>query len=103
MTGTAKGEVWRALEAHRDEIDSRHPRELVAKDPGRFDRLGLEAAGLFLDCAKQHVTDETLALEDEMVQLCQRQVTIPMSRGTDSLNAAVASGVFLYHFERIAK
>jgi tRNA G18 (ribose-2'-O)-methylase SpoU len=27
-------------------------------------------------------------------------VTIPMKLGTDSLNVAVAAGVFLYHFTR---
>jgi tRNA G18 (ribose-2'-O)-methylase SpoU len=31
---------------------------------------------------------------------CDRKITIPMSGGTDSLNVAVASGVFLYHFTR---
>ncbi len=29
---------------------------------------------------------------------CESQVTIPMSLETDSLNVAVASGIFLYHF-----
>ena len=62
MAANPKGEIWRALEVHRDEIDSRHPREILAGDPGRFERYGLEAAGLFLDTAKQHVTDETLGL-----------------------------------------
>jgi tRNA G18 (ribose-2'-O)-methylase SpoU len=31
-------------------------------------------------------------------RLCNRRVTIPMQRGTDSLNVAVAAGIFLYHF-----
>jgi tRNA G18 (ribose-2'-O)-methylase SpoU len=29
---------------------------------------------------------------------CDRKVTIPMKMGTDSLNVAVAAGIFLYHF-----
>ena len=29
-----------------------------------------------------------------------RRVTIPMHHGTDSLNVAVAAGIFLYHFTR---
>jgi tRNA G18 (ribose-2'-O)-methylase SpoU len=37
-------------------------------------------------------------LSDEVVSLCQRRVTIPMRPSTDSLNAAVAAGIFLYHF-----
>jgi TrmH family RNA methyltransferase len=39
-------------------------------------------------------------LSDEVVALCQRRVTIPMPPSTDSLNAAVAAGIFLYHFSR---
>jgi tRNA G18 (ribose-2'-O)-methylase SpoU len=27
-------------------------------------------------------------------------VTLPMELGTDSLNVAVAAGIFLYHFSR---
>jgi tRNA G18 (ribose-2'-O)-methylase SpoU len=46
--------------------------------------------------------NEGYGLGEELVQLCQRRVTVRMEWGTDSLNAAVASGVFLYHFARIA-
>lgn len=37
-------------------------------------------------------------LSAEWISLCPRRVTIPMRAGTDSLNVAVASGIFLYHF-----
>lgn len=37
-------------------------------------------------------------LAAEWVALCNRQVTIPMRGGTDSLNVAVASGIFLHSF-----
>jgi len=36
----------------------------------------------------------------EWADLCDRRVTLPMLRGTDSLNVAVAAGVFLYAFTR---
>ena len=39
-------------------------------------------------------------LSDDVVSHCQRRVTIPMPPSTDSLNAAVAAGIFLYHFSR---
>ncbi len=39
-------------------------------------------------------------LERSLVELCDRRITIPMRRGTDSLNVAVAAGIFLYHFSR---
>jgi tRNA G18 (ribose-2'-O)-methylase SpoU len=40
-------------------------------------------------------------LGDDWITHCCRQVTLPMSGGTDSLNVAVAAGVFLYHFCRV--
>jgi len=58
--------AWKALAAHHDRIRGRHLRELFAEDPGRGERLTLEAAGLFLDYSKHRVTDETLRL---LVQL----------------------------------
>jgi tRNA G18 (ribose-2'-O)-methylase SpoU len=44
--------------------------------------------------------NEAQGLRPEEVALCSRRVTIPMKLGTDSLNVAVAAGVFLYHFTR---
>lgn len=41
---------------------------------------------------------EGYGLSDELVTRCSRRVTIPMDRGMDSLNVAVASAVTLYHF-----
>ena len=42
--------------------------------------------------------NEAQGLSAEIVELCQRRVTIPMKRGTDSLNVYVAAGIFLYHY-----
>jgi tRNA G18 (ribose-2'-O)-methylase SpoU len=54
-----------------------------AKRPAKFGILfGSEAQGL----AREHVA------------MCDRKVTIPMHWGTDSLNVAVATGIFLHHF-----
>jgi tRNA G18 (ribose-2'-O)-methylase SpoU len=44
--------------------------------------------------------NEATGLEPDVVNACNRRVSLPMSRGTDSLNVAVAAGVFLYHFTR---
>jgi tRNA G18 (ribose-2'-O)-methylase SpoU len=41
---------------------------------------------------------EADGLDAETVAQCDRRVTIPMRLGTDSLNVAVAAGIFLYHF-----
>ncbi len=54
--------AWKALERHHGEISGRHLRELFAEDPGRGERLGLEAVGIYLDYSKNRITDETLRL-----------------------------------------
>ena len=40
--------------------------------------------------------NEAHGLEPEWQQICQRRFTIPMQRGTDSLNVGMAAGIFLY-------
>ncbi|HZR42008.1 MAG TPA: glucose-6-phosphate isomerase [Ktedonobacteraceae bacterium] len=54
--------AWKALEEHYQKVRNVHLRELFAQDPGRGERLTLEAAGLYLDYSKNRVTDETLQL-----------------------------------------
>src|SRR5687768_12606380 len=44
--------------------------------------------------------NEAQGLGREWVDACDRRITIPMKLGTDSLNVAVAAGIFLYHFTR---
>jgi tRNA G18 (ribose-2'-O)-methylase SpoU len=46
---------------------------------------------------------EAQGLEQQWVKACDRRVTIPMKHGTDSLNVAVAAGIFLYHFTSQAR
>jgi tRNA G18 (ribose-2'-O)-methylase SpoU len=59
----------------------------AAKRPPRFGVLfGNEAQGL----GKQYIA------------ACDRRVTIPMKLGTDSLNVAIAAGIFLHHFTQEA-
>jgi glucose-6-phosphate isomerase len=60
--------AWRALEQHHRDLAGRHLRQLFAEDPGRGERLAVEAAGLYLDYSKNRVTDETLRL---LVQLAE--------------------------------
>ena len=54
--------AWKALEAHHQKVRDLRLRQLFADDPGRGERMTLEAAGLFLDYSKNRVTDETLRL-----------------------------------------
>jgi tRNA G18 (ribose-2'-O)-methylase SpoU len=41
--------------------------------------------------------NEAQGLDRATIEHCDRTVTIPMRRGTDSLNVATAAAVFLFH------
>ncbi|MFF7046800.1 glucose-6-phosphate isomerase [Streptomyces griseorubiginosus] len=56
---------WTALEDHRAE-GTPHLRELFAKDPGRAERYVVRVGDLRIDYSKHLITDETLALLQEL-------------------------------------
>jgi len=60
--------AWKALAAHKESVAKRHLRELFAADPGRGERMKVEAAGLYVDYSKNRVTDETMALLVELAE-----------------------------------
>ena len=53
---------WKNLQAHLQEVQGTHLRDLFVRDPGRGERLSAEAVGIFLDYSKNRVTDQTLTL-----------------------------------------
>src|SRR5229473_6910715 len=57
-----EGPAWQALQAHYNQIHSRHLRTLFSEDPKRGERMNVEAVGLYLDYSKHRVTDETIRL-----------------------------------------
>ncbi|OWY60142.1 glucose-6-phosphate isomerase, partial [cyanobacterium TDX16] len=57
-----ESEAWKALAAHFETVEHRHLRELFADDPGRGERLTVEAGDLYLDFSKQRITEETVPL-----------------------------------------
>ena len=54
--------AWKALRAHHEQIRNVHLRALFRDDPGRGERLAVDAAGLYLDYSKHRVTAETMRL-----------------------------------------
>jgi glucose-6-phosphate isomerase len=54
--------AWKALTAHHAKVKDLHLKKLFADDPGRGERLTVEAAGLYCDYSKNRVTDETIRL-----------------------------------------
>jgi glucose-6-phosphate isomerase len=65
----ARRPAWKALEAHYQKLRDVPLRTLFADDPGRGERLAVEAVGLYLDYSKNRVTDETVAL---LLQLAEQ-------------------------------
>lgn len=61
------------------------------ENPGRSGRMAL----LF--------GNEKHGLDKKWIELCQRKLTIPMAPGADSLNVAVAAGIFFHYFQRRAQ
>ncbi|MBK1646439.1 glucose-6-phosphate isomerase [Thiocapsa imhoffii] len=60
--------AWAALQDHREAIAPLTLRHLFADDPERGERLSLDAVGLYLNYAKNRITDETVRL---LVQLAE--------------------------------
>jgi glucose-6-phosphate isomerase len=68
VTPAPERTAWRELKRHQAEMAGQHLRELFAADPGRGERLTMEAAGLYLDYSKNRVTDETMRLLIELAR-----------------------------------
>jgi TrmH family RNA methyltransferase len=44
--------------------------------------------------------NEGKGLTSNLTALCDERITIPMQRGTDSLNVAAAAAIIIHHFRR---
>jgi glucose-6-phosphate isomerase len=80
--------AWKALEAHHLNIGAVHLRELFAGDPGRGERLALEAAGVYLDYSKNRITDETVALLVGLAEDCGLRARIDGMFGGEKINVS---------------
>ena len=69
-TPLADRPAWKALKEHHDKIRNLHLRGLFEADPGRGERMTAEAAGIYLDFAKNRITDETLELLLNLAREC---------------------------------
>src|ERR1039457_7047422 len=77
---------YQALEAHYQQIHQRHLRDLFAADAGRGARMRAEAAGLYLDYAKNRITDETLRLLVALAEECGLRARIDAMFRGDKIN-----------------
>ena len=85
-TGLTALPLWKALEAHAEQIRDSHLRSLFAADPSRGERFAVEAAGLYLDYSKNHVTDETIRLLADLANACGLRERIEAMFRGDRIN-----------------
>jgi glucose-6-phosphate isomerase len=78
--------TYQALQAHYQQIHTRHLRDLFAEDASRGDRMHAEAAGLYLDYAKNRVTAETLQLLIALAEDCGLRARIDAMFRGDPIN-----------------
>jgi glucose-6-phosphate isomerase len=62
MPSLSAAPAFQALQAHATEAKQWHLRDLFGSDHTRFDKFTMDAAGLFLDYSKNHVTEATVQL-----------------------------------------
>jgi glucose-6-phosphate isomerase len=77
---------WKALEDHAAQLRGTHLRSLFADDPTRGERLAAEGAGLYLDYAKQRVTEETLRRLVALAEDCGLRAKIDAMFRGDKIN-----------------
>jgi glucose-6-phosphate isomerase len=68
MSALTELPAWAQLQAHFEQIQGTHLRDLFAADSERGERLVADGAGVFLDFSKNRVTDETLLLLGELAR-----------------------------------
>ena len=73
---------YQALQTHAQDARQWQMRDLFAQDPQRFERLSIDAAGLFLDYSKNRLDGRTLALLANLAR----------ERGVEQLRDAMFAG-----------
>ena len=81
-----KLKAWGLLESHSKAVKPMHLRQLFGENPGRGERLAVEALGIYFDYSKHRVTGETLALLQQLAaEAGLRELIDAMFRG-DKIN-----------------
>src|SRR5208337_161673 len=80
--------AWTLLQAHHKVIAPLHLRKLFAEDPGRGERLALEAAGIYLDYSKNRITRDALPLLVQLAEQSGLRERIDAMFGGQAINVA---------------
>ena len=68
MTKLTETKAWKALAAHRHDMDGVHIRSLFEKDPKRFDHFSLKFEDVLFDYSKHRITAETMQLLRDLAE-----------------------------------
>ncbi len=79
--------AWKALVAHQRRVGRCHLREMFAADALRGERMVAEGADLYLDYSKNRVTDETMALLQQLARECGVAGRIEAMFSGESINS----------------
>ena len=63
--------AWQALQAHYQEVEAAHMRDLFAQDEHRAERFSLWFEDILVDFSKNRLTDKTLELLYALAEECQ--------------------------------
>lgn len=86
MSNPVELAAWKDLAAHHNEINAKPLRALFAEDDQRFDKFQLNAAGIFLDYSKNHVTTDTHQKLVALAEQCGVQQQIARMFAGDIVN-----------------
>ena len=78
---------WQKVAAHAAAQGGTHLRDLFATDPGRGERLVIDACGLHADYSKQRITDETLSLLLRLAEACGLRQRIDAMFAGEKINS----------------
>ncbi len=62
MSALTQLPAWKALQAHHQEIDNLHMREMFAADEDRFDKFSLTFKDILLDYSKNRINEKSMRL-----------------------------------------
>ena len=78
---------WQKVAAHAAAQGGTHLRDLFATDPGRGERLVIDACSLHADYSKQRITDETLSLLLRLAEACGLRQRIDAMFAGEKINS----------------
>ena len=78
--------IWQALEAHQQEMQQHHLKDIFDADPKRFEHFSVHFDDFLFDFSKQRLSKETMGLLFELADTCQLKSYIHALFSGDMVN-----------------